>query len=214
MNASRSIVLIGGGEHARVIADALLACGDLDRLAGFTDVATNQDLVDRFGAPWLGTDDDLTISAGGQPVLYGVLGFGGVRAAASRRAAVARMDRSLAGWATILHPAAVVARDTVIGDGTVILARTIVNTGSRVDSHCVINSGAVVEHDVHLGEHTQVAPGAVIGGGCRVGAGVYIGLGAVVRDHVQIGDDAVIAMGAVVVKDVGRGSRVRGVPAK
>jgi acetyltransferase EpsM len=192
-----SIVLIGGGGHARVVADAFHAEGRGAELAGYLDWEPSAEMTTRTGLPYLGPDEGYRWNG-----RHGILCFGGLDGAAGRREAVRRLATSVGGWASVIHPDAVISAKATIGEGSVVCAGVIVNTGARIGAHSVINTGAVVEHDVVLGEHVQVSPGAILGGGVSVGAGGYVGLGAVLRDHVTVGDGAVVGMGSVVTKDV------------
>ena len=207
--AGEPLVLIGGGEHASVVADAILAGPDAPRLLGFVDPAPCEPFVQRFGLARLG--DDAELAALGLP--WAVLAFAAPGSADARARAVARLARSVRGWATVVHPRAVVSPTATLGEGTVVLAGAVVQTGARVGAHAIVNTAAVVEHDALLAEHVHLAPGAVLGGGVRIGARASIGMGAAVRDHVQVGADAVVAMWAVVIRDVAEGVRVAGVPA-
>ena len=60
------------GEHARRIADAGAAIGEIDALASFADVATRQ----RFTRPDLVDDETLELEGARHPVVEGTLGFG------------------------------------------------------------------------------------------------------------------------------------------
>lgn len=208
----RALVIVGGGEHARVVADAARSRPDLWHLTGFTDPA-----VDAAGAGiglvHLGDDDafatDLATTPGGdRPAL--VLGFG-ARLDARRRAAIT--FGAEADWATVVHATAWVSPSAVIEPGAVVLAGAIVNAGARVGAHAIVNSGAIVEHDVVVGPGAHLGPGVVVGGATRIGEEAMIGLGAALRDHISIGRRTVIGMGAVVVADVGDDMTVVGVPA-
>jgi acetyltransferase EpsM len=202
----RDLVLIGGGEHARVVLDAARSSGRWN-VIGFTDPGGDAALA-AGGVPHLGGDEAL--NATGAAAVIAVGGVADVRA----RARIAGVARPRGGWASVVHASAVVAGNADIGDGAVVLAAAIVNPGARIGTHVIVNSGAVVEHDVVLGELSHVGPAAAIGGGARIGARVLIGLGARIRDHVTVGDGAVIGMGAVVVGDVEGGTTVVGVPAR
>jgi acetyltransferase EpsM len=193
----RRLVVLGAGEHARVVSEAALAAGweSVEHVdaAGEAQLARELAAVATDLQPWL------------------ILGFGVDLEA--RREAVDRLPRT-AHWAVVIHPAAWVSPSARLEPGTVVLAGAVVNTGAHLGPHAIVNSGAIVEHDVEIGSHAHVAPAATIGGGTRIGDGAFIGLGASVRDHVAIGDRATVGMGAVVVDDVPPGTTVIGVPAR
>jgi acetyltransferase EpsM len=203
------LILIGGGEHARVVAEAAAAMGGME-LVGFVDPEPCDETVRRLGVRRLGDDSALRQ----HPGAWGVIAIAGLGSLVARRRIVERLSPALEGWATIIHPRAWVSPTAGVEHGAVIMAGAVIQTGARVGAHCVVNSGAIVEHDVELGAFSHAAPAAVLGGGARVGEGTYLGMGAAVRDHVTIGAEALIGMGAVVVTDVAPGCRVLGVPAR
>jgi acetyltransferase EpsM len=203
------IVVVGGGEHARVVIEAIRAAGSM-QLIGFVDPELCEETSRRLGVPRLGGEDALVR----HPGALGILGFAALETRSTREKAVRRLTPVLGGWAVVVHSSAWVSPTAAVGKGTVIMAGAVVQTGARIGEHCVINTGAIVEHDAVLGEHVQLAPGATLGGAARIGAQTYIGLGAVVRDHIAVGAGATVGMGAVVVRDVAAGARVMGVPAR
>jgi acetyltransferase EpsM len=203
------LILIGGGEHARVVAEAARASGQAE-LLGFVDPEPCAETIRRLGLPRLGDDSALDE----HPGVWGVLGIAAFGSLAARKRIVARLSLKLAGWATVIHPNAWVSPTAIVEPGAVIMAGAVLQSGARVRAHCVVNSGAIVEHDVELGAFSHAGPRVVLGGGARVGEGAYIGMGAAVRDHVTIGAEVVIGMGAAVVGNVETGRRVLGVPAR
>ncbi len=207
---SRRIVVIGGGEHARVLIEAIRAGSIAQELLGFVDPEICEETSRRLGVARLGGEDALERHSGA----LGILGFAALETRSRREDAVRRLTPLLSGWAVVVHSSAWVSPTATVGEGTVIMAGAVVQTGARIGAHCVVNTGATVEHDAVLGEHTQLAPGATLGGAVRIGPLAYIGLGAVVRDHTSVGAGATVGMGAVVVRDVAAGARVVGVPAR
>jgi acetyltransferase EpsM len=208
--SGRRIILIGGGEHARAIAEAVRSNVDRFELVGFVDSNECSEITQALGIRRLG--DDLALSA--YPEALAILGFGTIGRPRPRAETVDRLSSSLGGWATVVHAHAWVSPTATVGEGTIVMAGAVVQTGARIGSHCIINSGAVIEHDVVLSDHVQIAPGAVLGGGVSAGWGAFVGLGASVRDHVSLGDESIVGMGAVVIGDVSRGATVLGVPAR
>jgi acetyltransferase EpsM len=213
---ARPLIVVGGGEHARVVAEAAGTQPDAWRVVGYTDPASDAPGVGD-GVERLGDDAALaTLLASGPSGPSGerpavILGFGSRLAA--RRATAAGLGDDVS-WAAIVHIAAWVSPTATVEPGAVILAGATVNAGARVGAHAIVNSAAVVEHDVVIGTGCHVGPGAVIGGGTRIGADTLIGLGAAVRDHLSIGDRVTVGMGAVVVDDIPDGVTVLGNPAR
>jgi acetyltransferase EpsM len=206
----RDLIVIGGGEHARVVIDAARAASNGWRVVGFVDPLPCEETQSRFGTPRLG--DDTVVPRHENVEL--VLGVGSFDVGLHRQNIVARIKAPSARWATIVHPSAVVSPTATLGAGTVVFAGTIVASGARVGEHCILNHNVVVDHDATLGDFIHASPGSIIAGGAAVGDGSYIGMGALVRDHITLGRNCLVGMGAVVTKSFGDGIVLLGVPAK
>lgn len=114
---------------------------------------------------------------------------------------------------TIAHPAAVIADDAVIGEGSQILAGAIIAAEAKLGRQCIINCNALVEHETILDDAVEIAPAATVLGLTRVGINTMVGAGATVLSRLKIGNDVKIGAGAVVDTDIGDGEVVAG-PAK
>ncbi len=205
------MLIVGGGQHARVVAEAALMLRDEVEVLGFVDPVECRAMTELTGIPWLGNDEVLRRYTGASGILGIGLAEGGIR---RRQEAVQRLSPLLAGWTKVVHPAACVSSTASVGAGTALMAGAVVNTGARIGSHCVVNTGAVVEHDVVIGDHAFLGPRSVVGGGARIGDGAFVGLGACVRDHATVGTAAIVGMGAVLVSDAPPHATVIGVPAR
>jgi len=115
---------------------------------------------------------------------------------------------------TAIHPMATVARDTEIGEGTVIAAGAVVNSGSRIGRNVIINTCASVDHECLVEDGAHICPGARLAGNVRIGRGTKVGIGASVIERIKIGTHSIIGAGAVVVKDVPDNAVAYGVPAR
>lgn len=204
------LIIIGGGEHARVVIEAARSAPQLWRVHGFVDPDPCDETQKRMELPWLGRDDALS----GFPNMAVVLGVGNTSVSDQRRNVVDRTGLPSGRWATIVHQNAWVSPTATLGSGTVVLAGAVINSGAKVGEHCVVNSCVCIEHDAVLGDFVQASPGSVVGGGATVGDNSYLGMGALIRDHIAIGRDTLVGMGAVVTKSCEDGSRLVGVPAK
>ncbi len=206
---SKDVILVGAGEHARVVGEAVRDSQEFS-LIGFVDPQACEATADCLGVERLG--DDAAIAKYPNALL--VLGMGEVGVAQRRPALVARLQLPPSRFAVVVHSHAWVSKSAQLGPGTVVMAGCVVQSSVQTGTHCIINSGAVVEHDVLIGDYGQVSPGAIIGGGARIGAETFVGLGARVRDHIEVGRACLIAMGATVTDNVADRQTVLGTPAR
>lgn len=214
--AAVDLVLIGGGGHALVVAEAAVLAGMT--LAGFLDDNPHGRLAattaDSLRAPCLGRLEDLSLlrqhlERGGRWII--AVGDLGLRS--RLLLGMAQRDRLNAAAATVIHPSAWVSPSATVGPGAYIGPRAVVHSRAAVGPHAIINSGAIVEHECRVGENAHIAPGAVLGGSVTVGAGCLIGMGARVLPNLTVGQGGVVGAGGVVVRSVPAGSTVVGVPA-
>ena len=209
MSAPQDVILIGGGEHATVVADAARSRPELWRVVGYCDLAPTAKMAS-LGLPFLANDpSSLPADA------FRILALGGGIVSPLRRELVQRHgERPGLGWATVVHASARVSPTATVGAGTLVCAGALINPSARVGAHVIVNTGAVVEHDVTLGDFVHAGPGAILGGGASVGEGSFLGLGCRIRDHIQIGAGATVGMGSVVIVSVAPGAVVLGIPAR
>lgn len=101
-----------------------------------------------------------------------------------------------------IHLKAVISDYVSIGEGTVVMAASVVNPDVIIGKHCIINTAAIVEHDCVIEDYVHLSPNVALAGDVKVGEGAHIGIGAVVIQGIKIGKWATIGAGAVIIKDV------------
>jgi len=205
-----TLLVLGAGGHAQVVADAALSARPLPwSVEGYLDDDPARHGLDLPGGRVLGRIDGWSQF----PDVGLVVGIG---ANSDRARVFATIETALAEarrFVVITHAAAVVAPGVSISHGTVSMAGVIINTGSSIGRNVVLNTACSVDHHCVIGDHVHVAPGGRLGGGVHVGEGALVGMGAVVLPGRRIGAWAVVGAGAVVTRDVEAGSVVRGNPA-
>lgn len=185
------VVVIGASGHGKVVADIIRRTGDT--VVGFLD--DNRKLpLHIAGIPVLGTVQEYIQYTDCKFVI--AIGNATIR----KRIVEELCDVQ---WYTAIHPNTVISSiDVSIGEGTVIMANSVVNAGTVIGKHCIINTGAIVEHDNAIGDFAHISVGAKLAGTVRVGKGSWIGIGAVVSNNLSICERCVIGAGGVVVKNI------------
>jgi sugar O-acyltransferase (sialic acid O-acetyltransferase NeuD family) len=204
-----SVVVVGAGGHARVVADILRLTGHA--ISGFLDeVNTDRWATDFEGARVLGGLDQLAVLFG-SGVRHAFIAVGECHA----RLRLAQAAKE-AGFAlpALQHPKSVVASGVNLGSGSLIVAGAIVNPGARLGDQVIVNTAASVDHDCQLEDGVHVCPGARLAGGVVVGRGAWVGVGAIVKEGLRIGAGATIGAGSVVLEDVPPGVVAFGSPAR
>jgi acetyltransferase EpsM len=206
---SPSLILLGGGGHAAVVAEAARAAGW--QIEGYLDDAPQRGGgLTSIGLKRLGAVDELhEIAArlGRSLSVHAAVGDPALR----RRWFLAADPLPLA---TIAHPLAVVSPSASIAAGVFIGPLAVINARAAVGRGTIINSAAVIEHDCDIGDFVHIAPGAALCGGASVGDEALIGVHAAVLPRVQIGAGAILGAGAVAVRDIPAGVTATGVPAR
>lgn len=118
------------------------------------------------------------------------------------------------GFATLVHPRAIVAPTATIGDGTMIGPMAVVAPHATVGRHVLVNSFVGVGHHAEVGEYANLCPGVRVSGGVRVGRGVFVGSNAVILPGAEVGEGATVGASSLVIRRVAPRHSVMGVPAR
>ncbi len=209
----RPLVLLGGGGHASDVLAMIEFINSLTptwQVLGFADDAPEPRL-DRFegrGVPYLGTIDEALKAISGARFIATV-GFPEGRSVVAQRAEAAGLRP-----ATVVDPRIVRGTGVQIDEGCVVLDGVHLSPLCRLGRHVYVSTGAIVGHDTLVGDYTSLMPACAVSGDVVIGEGVLIGLTSSIAQGIRIGAGARVGAGAVVVRDVGPGVTVTGVPAK
>ena len=203
------IVIVGAGGHAQVVADIFreaARAGAREQVAGYVDDNPSLDGTLLVGTRVLGRLSSLPeIPHEGLIIAVGDN---------ETRARLWNAAGSHETFVTARHPSAIVSQDVRLGEGSMLCAGVIVNTGTSVGRGVILNTGCTVDHHTAIGDFVHIAPGVHMGGEVRVGDGVFVGIGATVLPGITIGEWSVVGAGAVVTREVPPGMTVVGCPAR
>ena len=210
MKGGDDLLVYGAGGHAKVVIEAAQRQG-VHECFGIVDDDPEVRGERILGVEVLGGEEALgkLVSERGREFGFVVaLGSNAVRAEiAAKLTGMGLRGRVVA------HPASAVGREVVLGEGTVVIG-AMLNPGSVIGGHCILNTHCSVDHDCRIGDVVHVGPGARLCGTVTVGSGTFVGAGAVVLENLKVGENCVIGAGAVVTRNLQDGAKVVGVPAR
>ena len=193
------MIIYGAGGHAKVVYDCLVSQGV--KLEGAFD--DNSAIKSFFGlkviipySPNSFINEKLIICIGSNKMRY-------------------ELSMSIKHeFGTAIHKTAFISKRSNVGQGAMILAKSVIQTETQIGDHAIINTGAIVEHDCVVGDFVHIGPGAVICGNVRIGTGALIGANTTILPGLSIGKWTIVGAGSVVLNDVANGTKVAGNPAK
>ncbi len=192
--------VVGAGGLGRESLDAAMAAGV--QVTGFLDEGRAGDTIRSLPV----------IEPGAAPPSAGYV-IGIANPSVRRRLAAELDGRGLRPF-TLVHPRSVVAPETSLAPGCLVLAQAHVSSSVTVGAHSQVQYNATVGHDAVIGQRVTVLPGANISGAVVLEDDVTIGSNAVVLQGRTVGRGAFVGAGAVVTRDVPPGVVVVGSPAR
>ena len=208
-DAAGTVVVIGGGGHAKVLVSVIRKLPWT--IAGYVDP---RDLGPVLGVPYAGGDAELPALLARHPGCAAAMGVGKVDATARRSRIQATAEALGYHFPTFVSPDAVLNAEVELGAGTAVFDGAVINPGVVTGPMCVVNTNATIEHDCRFGANVHVAPGATVSGSVTIGDDTFVGAGAVIINGVRIGAGCLIGAGAVVTSDLTEPGTYVGIPAR
>jgi sugar O-acyltransferase (sialic acid O-acetyltransferase NeuD family) len=140
------IILQGGGDHARVVLDCLQSMGV--EVMALYDPKYSGEL---FGVPQKGAYNPADF-----PEAMAIIAIGNN---AIRKRVAAGSSHS---FANAIHRSSIISEKASIGEGNMILHRTVIQANAVIGNHVIVNTAASVDHDCIIGDFVHIAPGVVL----------------------------------------------------
>jgi sugar O-acyltransferase (sialic acid O-acetyltransferase NeuD family) len=203
-----SLYIYGASGHAKVVIDIAEKSGYWE-IRGILD--DNPKLIggELFGYPILGGSRYVERLDPLRDRIFVAIGSNAVRRRIGNGLLAQKFELP-----TLIHPSAVIGRNVIIGWGTVIMARVVINPATSVGDMCILNTACTLDHDNRLGEAVHISPGANLAGNVTVGDESWVGIGSSVIEGRTIGQRCMVGGGAVVIANVRDDTSVVGVPAR
>lgn len=193
----QSIIILGAGGHARVIADVLVKSGY--KILGFVAPDKERDSL-YFGYRIIGGDNVLDSYIDRDFLLANGIGF--LPGRPLRWNLAKKMREKGYTFVNVIHPSAILADDVVLDEGVQVMAGSIIQPGVHIGQDTIINTGTCIDHDCDIGKNVHLAPGVILSGSVKIGDGVHIGTGTSVIQRKRIGSGTVIAAASVIYHDI------------
>lgn len=204
----RKILLYGAGGHAKVVIDAIHKGLEYE-VIGIVDKQLQEDIF-LAGFPIIAEIDVFNVLRQVDGCIVAI----GDNWTRSCVVASIKKIRSDVDFVSVVHPFTSIGQNVKIGVGTVILAGAIINSGTSIGDHCIVNTRASLDHDNVLGDFASVAPNVATGGNVVIGNFSALSIGATIIHNIHIGEHTVIGAGALVTKDIPQKIVAFGIPAK
>ena len=208
----KKIVIIGASGHSKVVADIIFSRKkdfneEIEIVAFLDDNYKNLEYKEIYGIPIAGNLDQIEKFNREEYLFIIAIGNNYIREKIFEK-------YNKLNYYTAIHPKATIAREAVIGEGTVIMANVVVNAYSTIGKHCILNTSSVIEHDNILKDYVHISPSAILCGGVSVNKRSWIGAASVVKQQISIGGNVMIGAGAVIIRDVEDNCTVVGNPGR
>ena len=117
-------------------------------------------------------------------------------------------------WATIISKNSTIYRNVRIGKGSLIVSASVINTGTKIGEHCLINTSSSIDHDNTFKNYSSTGPGVTTGGNVELGQCSHLGIGSTIKHQISIGDNTIIGAQSMVLKNCNKNSVYYGIPVK
>lgn len=192
-----SLIIIGDGGHSKMVQNIVRESGTYQLTEVWDD--KYREPVTREGTVYTSLDEKLQglTQMDADIAFFVAIGDNDIRKKIARTLALAGKK-----FAVIVHPTAFIEATVEIGEGSLVMAGSIVQANTVLGKHVIVNSGATVEHDISVGNFVHFAPGSVVTGGCTVEDSVLIGAGSVVVPNISIGANVVVGAGSTLTRNI------------
>lgn len=209
MPDSKPVIIIGAGDHAKVLLDILLE-QDVN-VIGLTDKSISKGTC-IYGVSVIGDDSEILKYKPDEIEL--VNGIGSVGNTTIRQKVFSSLKENGYVFRSVIHGSCILSKRAKLGEGVQLLAGTIVNTEAEIGDNTIINTKTSIDHGCVIGKHCHIAPGCSFSGCVKVGDGTHIGTGTSIIQGINIGKNVLIGAGSLVIHNIDDNEKAFGIPAR
>lgn len=208
----KKVILVGTGGHAAEVREYIhyhnrVNPDNVYEILGFLDVDDELHQKYKYPEPYLGTAEDHKIVAGAEYMFC----FGNME---YKHKLVTKYRKEGAAFLTFIHPTALIAESSTIGEGVLISHNASVGPMVVIGDFNILNSRCTIGHDTVLKDYNFISPQVSLSGNTTMGSYNMMGVNSATIPSVTIGDNNTIGAGSIITKDVGDDGIIVGVPGK
>jgi sugar O-acyltransferase (sialic acid O-acetyltransferase NeuD family) len=205
MKTKNKLLIIGASGHGKVIADMAKKM-ELWQQIFFLD--DNVNLESFMGLDIIGKSSEAISYIKDYDV------FIAIGSNKTREMLQKQLELAGASIPTLIHPSAIIGDMVEIGNGTAIMAGTVISCSCNIGKGVIINTGVTIDHDNILSDYVHLSPGSHTAGTVQIGRSTWVGTGAIISNNLRIIEECVIGAGTVVISDITISGTYVGVPAR
>jgi sugar O-acyltransferase (sialic acid O-acetyltransferase NeuD family) len=205
-----SIVLIGGGGHC-------ISCIDVIRSENKFEIVGVLDTPDKVGSvidgiKVIGTDDDIPKLA--EKYRNFLITIGQIKSSEKRVNIYYLVKKSNGNLPVVVSPYAYVSQSAILGEGTIVMHKSLINAKAVIGKNCIINTGALIEHEAVVGDFCHISTQAVINGQAVIGSNSFAGSNSVIANNISLPAGVILAAGACILRSSDKAGVYFGNPAR
>jgi sugar O-acyltransferase (sialic acid O-acetyltransferase NeuD family) len=200
------VLIIGAGGHAKSCIE-IIEAEDKKEIVGL--IGTPEEIGKKIlGYEVLGSEKDFVALSDLTSNL--ILGIGQIKSPNLRIEIKEKYVQNGFTFESVISPTAQISKHAVIGAGTIIMHRVVINAGVKIGDYSIINTGSIIEHDSKIGNFSHISTGVVSNGESAIGNNSFVGSGTIIMERIKIGDNCIVGMGQKVRHDLSDNSKYVG----
>lgn len=193
----KKILLVGAGGHATSCIDVLEEQNEY-KIFGLVDNNSKFKVLNNYKI--LGNDSKANNIF--KACKYALVAVGQIKSSELRKKLFLKYKKIGFKFPSIKSPECFLSKHSKIGEGTILMHRSIINNEVVIGKNCIINTASIIEHEVTIGNWTHISTGVILNGQVKVGNNTFVGSGTVVRNNINIGNNVIIGANLYISKDV------------
>ena len=126
-----------------------------------------------------------------------------------------KLNKINASCPSLISDSAFIERNSDIGNGNIICAKSYLGVLSRLGDNNILNTGSIIDHETTIANNCHIAPGSIIAGRVSIKNNCFIGAGSVVKENLTISEYSILGAGSILLSSIEKKKCLfAGVPAK